>query len=129
MCVTMYHSMYFVYLQSSGAGGGSGGSLWADCQHFYGNGFLNANGGSRHGSGSGGGGAGGLITVNYVSGRFQSDQTAAYGGLGFENGGPGIVYLQGSQPYHRNLRIDNKQRPAVVSQLIICMIKSGCRVA
>lgn len=66
----------------------------------------------------GGGGAGGRITVNYVEGVFHSKQTSAYGGTAngnnVENGGPGIVYLFGQRPLNKNLRIDNRGKPAVV---------------
>ena len=99
--------------QSSNAGGGSGGSLWAKADSFTGSGKIRAVGGA--GNGYGGGGAGGRISVFYNTGDFHSKDTIANGGRSSsENGGPGVVYLQGLQPNIRNLRIDNKGLQAVV---------------
>ena len=115
----MYFCIISCYLnlqQGGNAGGGSGGSIWINCNQFNGKGFISANGGNV--SDEGGGGAGGRITVNYVEGVFYSEQTSAYGGTAsgssVENGGPGIVYLFGQRPLNKNLRIDNRGRTAVV---------------
>lgn len=81
---------------------------------FTGTGNIRANGGN--GNGNGGGGAGGRITVNYQQGGFHSDRTWCFGGSSStENGGPGVVYLDGKAPAMRNLRIDNKGRSPSVS--------------
>lgn len=101
----------FKHIQSSGSGGGSGGSLWANCQQFTGSGTIQARGGN--GNSNGGGGAGGRVTVNYVTGGFHSDQADARGGQagsgsGVEPGGPGVIYLDGKSPVIKNLRIDNR---------------------
>lgn len=81
---------------------------------FTGTGNIRANGGN--GNGNGGGGAGGRITVNYQQGGFHSDRTWCVGGSSStENGGPGVVYLDGKAPAMRNLRIDNKGRSPSVS--------------
>ena len=113
-CIT---SSFFVSFQTSTSGGGSGGSLWATCQQFTGNGKIEAKGGN--GNSYGGGGAGGRITVNYVTGGFHSDHADARGGHGgsasnAEHGGPGVIYLDGKSPVVKNLRIDNKGRKPLV---------------
>lgn len=100
--------------QSDHAGGGSGGSFWSHSKSFTGSGRIEAIGGN--GNGNGGGGSGGRINVFYVIGGFHSDGAVANGGQSSsENGGPGIVYLQGSQPVIKNLRIDNKGLPSMAS--------------
>lgn len=103
------------------AGGGSGGSLWAECKNFIGRGQLKALGGN--GNNNGGGGAGGRIAVYYDSGGFHSNQIDAHGGLrqssSAEHGGPGVIFLRGLTPAIRNLRIDNKGRKAEVFLLKI----------
>jgi hypothetical protein len=99
--------------QSRNAGGGSGGSLWVQAESFKGSGKIRAVGGD--GNGNGGGGAGGRINIYYVNGGFHSDCTIANGGQSSsENGGPGIVYLEGLLPNIKNLRVDNKGRKAMV---------------
>lgn len=108
--------MWFLF-QGGNAGGGSGGSIWINCTRLNGEGHLSANGGN--GYGEGGAGSGGRITVNYQVGIFHSDHTWAHGGTASsqnaENGGPGIVYLEGRLPtVNKNLRIDNKGRKALV---------------
>ena len=112
---------YTLLFQVPNAGGGSGGSLWITCGTFNGAGSIEANGGA--GNYYGGGGAGGIVTVNYQTGVFHSDQTIAKGGSAggkgaSEPGGPGIVFLNGAVPLNRNLRIDNKGLQA----------KVGCRI-
>lgn len=103
-------------------GGGSAGSLWVECRHFVGKGRIRAMGGD--GNNNGGGGAGGRISVFYTTGNFHSDGTDARGGQrgsqNAENGGPGVVYLQGTSPSIRNLRIDNKGRPPEVHISSVC---------
>lgn len=114
-CITGYTKLInnIFEFQSSHAGGGSGGSLWAQADSFTGTGKIRAVGGGGHGNG--GGGAGGRINIFYNTGGFHSSDTIANGGRGAsENGGPGIVYLQGLQPNIKNLRVDNKGLKAVV---------------
>ena len=88
---------------------------------FSGKGFISANGGNVYDQG--GGGAGGRITINYQQGVFHSDHTSACGGTAngkdAENGGPGVIYLFGQTPLNKNLRIDNKGKPAVVKSRLI----------
>ena len=91
--------------------------MWIDCNTISATGTIEANGGA--GNFYGGGGAGGFIIVNYQSGQFHSDHAFAKGGAtggggASEAGGPGIVFLNGSVPVNRNLRIDNKGQSAKV---------------
>ena len=92
-----------------------------ECRHFVGKGRIRAAGGD--GSSNGGGGAGGRISIFYLTGNFHSDGTDARGGQrgsrNAENGGPGVVYLQGESPRNRNLRIDNKGHPPKVHIIVI----------
>ncbi|XP_077861759.1 uncharacterized protein LOC144342564 [Saccoglossus kowalevskii] len=102
----------------SRGGGGSGGGLWVEVKQFQGRGTISCNGGD--GDYYGGGGAGGRINIYYVTGDYHSGQITSKGGIGgrtySEPGGPGITYLSGTQPFHRNLRIDNKCQNAHVTR-------------
>ncbi|XP_066271773.1 uncharacterized protein [Branchiostoma lanceolatum] len=95
------------------AGGGSGGSLWVTCDRFHGVGFIFSNGGD--GNRYGGGGAGGRVTIYYNTGNFKSGHIEAKGGTSSrEPGGPGMAYMEGTNPVNKNLRVDNKcQQPTV----------------
>ncbi|KAI8481431.1 hypothetical protein Bbelb_408050 [Branchiostoma belcheri] len=94
------------------AGGGSGGSLWVTCDRFYGDGNIFSNGGNGN---RGGGGAGGRVTIYYNTGNFKSGHIEAKGGSSStEPGGPGMAYMEGTNPVNKNLRVDNKcQQPEV----------------
>jgi hypothetical protein len=78
---------------SSGAGGGSGGSLWLDVGTFSGSGTIYAVGGDGEFFGGGGGGAGGRILVSCRSNQFAGN-ISANGGEGFLlAGGAGTILL------------------------------------
>ncbi|XP_033745593.1 uncharacterized protein LOC117331107 [Pecten maximus] len=92
-------------------GGGSGGSISITCKTLDMYGQMTVNGGAGHTSGSGGG-AGGRVYVKFESGTYTSGLVTAKGGVGYEPGGPGMIYFEGDQS--RNLRVDNKcQKPTV----------------
>jgi hypothetical protein len=94
------------------AGGGSGGSILIYCKDIAGYGSMTADGGEGNANG-GGGGSGGRVAIYHTMyddlHNFNGTITAR-GGLGFlENGGPGTVYLQGTNGthIHRILQVDN----------------------
>ncbi|MCP3961978.1 MAG: hypothetical protein GY719_29400, partial [bacterium] len=74
-------------------GGGSGGSVWIETGVLTGSGIIRANGGV--GGNEGGGGGGGRIAI-YVNSSYFGGVMQAYGSFGREYGGPGTIYLAGS---------------------------------
>jgi plastocyanin len=95
------------------AGGGSGGAVWVYCNLIKGFGNISANGGAgardlNQLNMAGGGGAGGRVAVYFNYNRtgwaflFQ-----AYGGSGFEAGGPGTIFIYNQLEDHRTLIINN----------------------
>ncbi|XP_070535282.1 uncharacterized protein [Ptychodera flava] len=102
----------------SNGGGGSGGGLWIRTESFIGTGTIASNGGN--GNGYGGGGSGGRINIYYETGDYHSGKVTSKGGSvsnsNAEPGGPGVAYLSGTNPIHRNLRIDNKCQQAHVTR-------------
>ncbi len=92
---------------NTGAGGGSGGSIWIDTTNISGGGVLQANGGTGRSDG-----AGGRIALYYqtnVTGNefnFDVDHIYARG----HSGGPGTVYVEHvgvHTPQEGDLYIDN----------------------
>ncbi|KAI8478546.1 hypothetical protein Bbelb_437250, partial [Branchiostoma belcheri] len=79
---------------SSNCGGGSGGSIWVESPVLVATGTFNVSGG--HGISNGGGGGGGYISlhVNYGESTLARASLVSRGGLGHNNGGPGIVYIK-----------------------------------
>ncbi|KAL5013117.1 hypothetical protein ScPMuIL_007387 [Solemya velum] len=95
---------------STHAGGGSGGSVWVQCEMFVLTGHIYCNGGN--GASNGGGGAGGRINVFFETGTYETGHVEAKGGSGREPGGPGIAYFENDNV--RQIRVDNKcQMPTV----------------
>ncbi len=88
-------------------GGGAGGSLWIQANTLTGGGVIKANGGD--GGGEGGGGGGGRIAVYVTSGEFAG-MVQALGGVGYQPGGEGGIYLGDIDPNLSTLAVD----PAVV---------------
>jgi len=75
--------------------GGSGGSLWLQCETLTGEGAISADG-SRYGGAYGGGGGGGRIFLQWGSGnRTFSGTISAAGGIGWrsEYARPGTIYV------------------------------------
>ena len=89
-------------------GGGSGGSIYITTNTLTGSGNIAAVGGSSMYEGSvsdGGGGGGGRIALYYATSTFTGTMSA-YGGLGWNNGGAGTIFIQGGVG-PGNLVIDN----------------------
>ena len=129
---------------ASGAGGGSGGSIWMYCKTIKGYGKVSANGGVGSSSPSfpGGGGAGGRVAI-----YFQENKTSTYfvyearGGSALgcqagkvdlckaEAGGPGTVFLYHMVHTHRTLLIHNGGQKPLVSAIdnYSDLSQDGCR--
>lgn len=98
----------------TGAGGGSGGSLWIETGTLAGNGIFKANGGAGGGT-QAGGGAGGRIAIYYDINNsfiFDSDHIQASRGSGYQNGGPGTIYLGHVDPLASTVEISPLSIPA-----------------
>ncbi|XP_038052472.1 uncharacterized protein LOC119725183 [Patiria miniata] len=108
------------------AGGGSGGSIWIDCEELDGYGHLSADGGN--GRNSGGGGAAGRVAVYHQTIRnFNGTISAGGGSSAYEVGGAGTVYIEQYMnnvtdanetnlnetrvTLHKTLKINNNGRP------------------
>lgn len=63
---------------SAGSGGGSGGSIYIDCDHLSGAGVISARGGK--GNNGGGGGSGGRMALRHGTQDFRGF-TVADGGI------------------------------------------------
>ena len=76
-----YHAIIHSVLYLSLLGGGSGGSIWIDCEELDGYGRVSANGGK--GQGYGGGGSGGRVAIYHQTNRNFNGTIAAQGGIKF----------------------------------------------
>nr|XP_054759184.1 uncharacterized protein LOC129265193 [Lytechinus pictus] len=99
------------------AGGGSGGSVWVECEELDGFGTISVDGGN--GQLEGGGGAGGRVAINYQNMvNFNGTFTATGGSSSKEDGGAGTVYLErhellsntSRQVTHKILKVNNRGR-------------------
>lgn len=81
-----------LHATNSGAGGGSGGSIWLKVDDMRGHGLQSVNGGD--GNGVGGGGAGGHIALHTITENEYRGATSALGGSGADFGGPGTVFVE-----------------------------------
>ncbi|XP_071506021.1 uncharacterized protein [Diadema antillarum] len=89
------------------SGGGSGGSILMTCNLIQGRGKITANGGSSGDITQSGGGAGGRISVYLWRNETFRGRFVAHGGVGYEPGGPGTVFLYHLVHEHRTLLVDN----------------------
>ena len=91
----------------SGAGGGSGGSLWLNAGTISGTGKISVDGGSGEFFGGGGGGGGGRIAAYFNTNQFAG-KFSARGGLGaFLAGGAGTIYLKTNSANIAQLILDD----------------------
>ena len=96
--------------QRSGCGGGSGGSVWITCDELDGYGSIQARGGAGS-KNNAGGGSGGRIVVNYRDIHNYNGSFSVRGGVGFEDGAAGTVYMEQGNDTHvtwRKLMVDNE---------------------
>lgn len=70
--INQRHSLFQTH-----AGGGSGGSVWVQCEMFVLTGHIYCNGGN--GASNGGGGAGGRINVFFETGTYETGHVEAKG--------------------------------------------------
>ncbi|MDD2943085.1 MAG: SBBP repeat-containing protein [bacterium] len=97
-----------VHADSEYAAGGAGGSVFIDAGTFEGTGQILANGGDA-GNDSGniwsGGGGAGRIAVLYDVNNFAGSYSA-YGGVGYQNGGAGTIFIKDNANTYGDLVID-----------------------
>ena len=89
---------------TTGAGGGSGGSIWLTVGTLSGAGSISANGGL--GNGQGGGGGGGRIAIQYTANVFEGSLSACGGG-GYACGGAGTIYTKANNQPIAQVVADN----------------------
>jgi len=92
-------------------GGGSGGSLWINAGQLAGNGVISARGGgvvSGINSKPGGGG-GGCIALIFDSSSFTG-QLQACGGMGYNAGGAGTIFVKTNSASCGSMILDNQNR-------------------
>lgn len=82
-----------IYMSGWGGGGGSGGSVWIECDALTGSGSIQAIGGAGGGDDLGGGGGGGRIAICGDSAGGFSGTIMKGGGAGYQDGEPGSLYL------------------------------------
>ena len=95
-------------------GAGSGGSAWLRVGTLAGSGTILANGGDAPNPNSGGGG-GGRIMVIYYTNTFTGTMTA-FGGLGGQNGGAGVI-VSGQSSGPGSVLVDNGGRSGSLTPL------------
>ena len=93
------------WIQHLDPGAGSGGSVWIEAQSINGSGLISSNGGV--GEASGGGGAGGRIAIYYENLSFEPDNITARGGVGWNSGGAGTIFIKQLSKGTGDLIIDN----------------------
>jgi hypothetical protein len=85
---------------ASSSGGGSGGSIWINAGVLTGTSRITANG--SNGNSQGGGGSGGRIAIYACNLLMSPDSIRANGGIGFENGGLGTVFISNPISFDAN---------------------------
>lgn len=108
----------------SGAGGGSGGSIYISTGTFGGNGNISADGGqaglTKDGNFFCGAGSGGRIAIHYSSSSFNGNITAL-GGIGHtpsSNGGPGTIFTNDTSKLETKLLISNGGHSTPLQEII-----------
>jgi hypothetical protein len=101
----------------SGAGGGSGGSLWLSVGTLSGAGIISVDGGSGEYFGGGGGGAGGRIATYFNTNKFTGTISASGGAGPFLAGGAGTIYLRTNSANIAQLVLDNRGEPGTNTPL------------
>lgn len=98
----------------STAGGGSGGSIWIECQDLSGYGSIIVDGGAGSPA-LGGGGSGGRLAIYHTTMiNFNGTLSATGGKSSIEPGAAGTIYLErrnGSRVLYRVLRVNNGRLP------------------
>ncbi len=87
------------------AGGGAGGSIWVNSGTIGGNGAISVNGGTSSNNGVAGGGSGGRIALYYDTTTYAGTKTA-FGGPGWQRGGPGTIFTKRTADSYGLLLVD-----------------------
>jgi len=96
----------------SSSGAGSGGSIYINTHILEGSGSITTNGGQEE-LGFGGGGAGGRVAIYYDLKDSFDGKIEAFGGIGFQTGGAGTIFLKSPLQEYGDLIINNNNSEGI----------------